>query len=154
MAGRGRPPKYPWTDWLDGERYVLNSREHFPGVDKMSFRQQALNEAARRGVSISTKTTTVDGVDYVLITSRPPPKTVRIDWDKLFAAVAKGGVVLRHGREFTCSTQSMRIRVYQAAQRRGPIPVTIVIEGDAVSIYPQKSTTGMASKEQEAAHGQ
>lgn len=57
MVQLGRPPKYPWTVWLDGEEHVIQK-----GVD---FEQPAVNfqtslhvKARMKGIKV---TTAIDG---------------------------------------------------------------------------------------------
>jgi len=151
MTRRGRPPKYPWDSWLDGKtRYVLSQTEHFPGVTAASVQQQAITEARKRDVRISTRTTVHADVEYLEIRPADPEKKKRRDWDAIFAQPA--GVILRRERDFTCSAVSMRAMVHQAAARRH-LEVRTEADKTSVTIYPQDPATGMASEKQEAGHG-
>jgi hypothetical protein len=148
VTQRGRPAKYPWNDWLDGEtRHVLNQVEHFPGVTAASVQQQALTEARKRGIRVSTQTKTVGGVEYLELKPAEPEKKKRRDWDAIFAQPQ--GVVLRRERDFTSTVSVMRAMVHQAAARRH-LTVRTTADKTSVTIYPQDSATGMASKKQEA----
>lgn len=133
---RGRPRKYPWDLWLDGERHVLNSAADFQGVAVRSLRQQVLNEAVKRGVEVSTRIAMNprgDGVDYLEVKMRPPAPAKRMDWDAFFKKLPR---TLFEGKDYDCSTEAMRVRIYQAAQRRDSVDVRIETRNTQVSVYP------------------
>lgn len=143
MAGRGRAPKWPWDEWLDGERHVLNSAEHFPGVSVRSLRQQALNEAARRtresGTPVEVTTRIAisprgDGVDYLEVKAKPPAPKIRADWNAMLKVLPR---TFTQGRDFDCEMEPMRVRIYQAAQRR-ELRVRTETDGDRITVYPAK----------------
>jgi hypothetical protein len=53
---RGRPPKYPWDEWCDGERKYLRQGEHFTEEVKVSsFRAECHAAAKRKGGKADTK---------------------------------------------------------------------------------------------------
>lgn len=135
---RGRSPKYDWDDLLCGERRVLNSVEHFPGVGVRSMRQQVINEARRRGVAVTTRIAVNprgDGIDYLDI--RRPAVAVgkRLDWDKLLKRLPTR---FEFGRDFTCEPESMRVRIYQAAQRRDIKVTTELDEHNTIVVRAKK----------------
>lgn len=156
MAGHGRPPKWPWDDWLDGERHVLNSAEHFAGTTVRSLRQQALNEARRRTretgelVEIATRIAVNprgDGVDYLEVKTKPPAPKPRADWNAILGALP---TTLVQGRDFDCDMEPMRVRIYQAAQRRD-VRVRTEADGDRITVYAvrEEPVTEMAPVEGE-----
>lgn len=53
---RGRPPKYPWAEWLDGQRHFLKQGEHFSTEVKVaSFRAECHAAARRAGGKADTQ---------------------------------------------------------------------------------------------------
>jgi hypothetical protein len=53
---RGRPAKYPWADWLDGNRHILRQGEHFEDSVKVSsFRAECHAAADRKGGKVDTR---------------------------------------------------------------------------------------------------
>jgi hypothetical protein len=61
---QGRPPIYPWKDWMDGQIHKLVRREDFNG-DAKSFRVGAHRTAAKEGLKVSTEI--VDDGDAILL---------------------------------------------------------------------------------------
>jgi len=54
MPRTGRPPKYPWDTWLDGEhRLLLPGRDFEEHVNLLSLRQQAYAAAAQRDKKVT-----------------------------------------------------------------------------------------------------
>jgi len=54
MPRTGRPPKYPWDTWLDGERrLILPGRDFEEHVNLLSLRQQAYAAATQRGKKVT-----------------------------------------------------------------------------------------------------
>jgi hypothetical protein len=53
---RGRPAKYPWAEWTNGERHVLRQGEHFENTVKVSsFRAECHAAARRKGGKADTR---------------------------------------------------------------------------------------------------
>ena len=61
---RGRPPKYPWDEWLDGTRHVVRQSDDWqPGdltlfpsnVKVSSFRAECHAAARRKGGRVDTR---------------------------------------------------------------------------------------------------
>lgn len=63
-GGRGRPPIYPWDEWLDGSTWLLTKGEDFD-IQIESMRQSIYNMARRRG-GHARVSTTVDGTGVLL----------------------------------------------------------------------------------------
>lgn len=61
---RGRPPVYPWEDWMDGEIHKLYKGEDFNGEAK-SFRVSAHRTAKSYGLKVHTEI--VDDGEAILI---------------------------------------------------------------------------------------
>lgn len=130
--GRGRPPRHDWDLWLDGQRHLLISNRDFPGVAVRSMRQQILNEATKRGIKVATRikeNPLGDGVDYIDVRSRAVDAPKKVDWDKVLQRLPRK---LVQGRDFDCEVESMRVRVYQAAQRRDIAVTTEISSGSIV----------------------
>lgn len=155
MAGRGRAPKWPWDEWLDGERHVLNSQQHFAGTTVRSLRQQLLNEVRRRNVEAETPLDLAtriaidprgDGIDYLEVKPRPPEPKKRVDWDAALKELPRTFV---QGRDFDCDIEPMRVRIYQAAQRR-ELRVRTVTDGGEITVYSvrEELVTEMAPAEE------
>jgi hypothetical protein len=53
----GRPPTYPWAEWLDGRVWKLTQGEDFSSKPRI-FGNMARGSGARRGVKVETR---VDG---------------------------------------------------------------------------------------------
>jgi hypothetical protein len=51
----GRPPTYPWNDWLDGRVWKLRRGEDFPSESR-TFGNMAQACGARHGVKVETRT--------------------------------------------------------------------------------------------------
>ena len=51
--GGGRT-KYPWDEWLDGDMWVLEQDEDFPGTKIDQFRKGASEAARARGLKLRT----------------------------------------------------------------------------------------------------
>lgn len=49
--GPGRPPKYPWETWLDGEPWELEQGSDFDGTVK-GFRENLIRVGKRRGLEV------------------------------------------------------------------------------------------------------
>jgi hypothetical protein len=62
--GGGRGPKYPWDEWLDGDHWVLEADEDFPGTKVAQFRKTAAEAASKRGMR--TRTTSLGPTTIVL----------------------------------------------------------------------------------------
>ena len=62
---QGRPPTYPWEDWMDGEIHYLSHDEDFPNALITSFRVRAHQVAKDYGLKV--KTQIVDDGDAILI---------------------------------------------------------------------------------------
>jgi thioesterase domain-containing protein len=53
---RGRPAKYPWETWTDGQRHVLVQGDHFSDEVKVtSFRAECHAAARRKGGKADTR---------------------------------------------------------------------------------------------------
>jgi hypothetical protein len=52
-ARRGRPARYPWDEWLDGQARELEHGQDFT-IDRESFRKSAQIIARRRGLTLKT----------------------------------------------------------------------------------------------------
>lgn len=139
----GRPMKYSWDDWLNGEEHRLQEGRHFD-ADPASFRQQVLNEARRRGIKMETtlRRSAADGTWWLRIRSADPA-TKRSsrgrDWDAIFHS--KTPTRLVQGVHFNCKVESMRVQAYQAAKRRG-VDIKTEIENSSVIITPQRKIAG------------
>lgn len=48
----GRPEKYPYDEWFDGEDHPLRQEEDFPDATPKSFRAVTYVAAARRGLRV------------------------------------------------------------------------------------------------------
>lgn len=147
---RGRPRKWPWDSWLDGERHVLNSVEHFAGTSVRSLRQQVLNEAVRREIEVTTRIAVNprrDGVDYLEVKSKPTAPPRRYDWNTI---LGKLPCTLVRGEDFEIPIESMRTMAYQAAARR-KLRVRTEADYRSISIYPvrEELVTEMAPVEGE-----
>lgn len=62
---RGRPPTYPWEDWMDGEIHKLYQAQDFPNAKVTSFRVRAHQVAKSYGLKV--KTEIVDNGEAILI---------------------------------------------------------------------------------------
>lgn len=153
--GKGRPRKYDWLNWLDGERHTLARGRDFE-IDALSLQKQAQTEARKRRVKIRTKRATDEnGVEWLLIDGRelPAPRK-RYDWDALFKkAKTVKQVVLTRGVDFETEANTMRVMALQAAGRRLLAVTTRVHDGKylTISLNPIPSTdsvTEMAPSEE------
>ena len=52
----GRPPRYPWDEWLDGGIWLLKPGEDF-SCQPANFRSLAFTQARARNLSLRTLTT-------------------------------------------------------------------------------------------------
>ncbi len=50
----GRPPKYPWDEWLDGSTWRITRGQDFD-VEPSSMRKGASQAASRRGLRAQTQ---------------------------------------------------------------------------------------------------
>jgi hypothetical protein len=136
----GRPAKYPWDTWLDGEEHRLMHGRDFTG-DPHSVRQQVLNEAGRRGVAIQTtlRRASDESRTWWLRIAPGDHRTRRTargrDWDAIFTR--KTPTMLQQGVHFDCTVDSMRVQAYQAAARRG-ITIATEVDFSRVIIKPQR----------------
>lgn len=112
MAKMGRPAKYPWDTWLDGERHVLE-----PGIDfkvpTYSMRRQILLEARKRGLPVSTRV--AKGWIEITVRLATADPGARTDWDAVFR---QDPALLEHGTDFTGSVETMVSAARHAARRR------------------------------------
>lgn len=119
----GRPPKYPWDTWLDGEVHTLQ-----PGVDfrvsSYNMRRQILLEARKREIVVET------AVKQGWIQIRPgEAKTPdRTDWDAVFE---QDPAVLEQGTDFHGTPESMVSAARRAAGRR-QLKCSISVSPDGV----------------------
>lgn len=163
---RGRPRKYPWHTWLDGERHVLARGRDFTETTAFSLQKQTQTEARKLGIKVRTKVKVDDaGVEWLLIDGReqPAPRK-RHDWDGLFKRAARTGhVVLNRGTDFTVEAETMRVMASQAAKRRQLTISTRVIESKqlVITLAPHhrsptigaETVTEMAPTTEESADG-
>lgn len=118
----GRPPLYPWSDWLDGEEHLLT-----PGVDFAdrvqlpSLRNQIYAEAKKRGLRVSVQRYG-DGF-AIRAGAGPAPRSGGRPSSSFWDEILDGEVRhLRPGLDFKRSRRglvSMRAAAHQAAKRRG-----------------------------------
>jgi hypothetical protein len=67
---RGRPAKYPWDEWLNGQVWALKFGEDIPEKDKLTnFRLLGRHHASRRKLKLATQVS-LDGQE-LLIQARP-----------------------------------------------------------------------------------
>lgn len=125
----GRPAKYPWDVWLNGQRQTLQ-----PGVDydpklitPELLRNQILTRA-RRVEHLEIRTEIKKG--WILI----EPKTLEIDWDKEFA---KDVAAFEKGIDFTTDIDRFVGTVRSAANRRG-LRCKIQTTGQVVTVMTVK----------------
>lgn len=52
---QGRPPTYPWDEWMDGEIHKLYQAEDFPNALVTSFRVRAHQVAKSYGLKVKTQ---------------------------------------------------------------------------------------------------
>lgn len=151
----GRPAKYAWADWFEVARtdqrkgMTIQQGRDFQ-ISPTSMRQQVINEAARRKLTVEThaKRSPVDGTWWLQIkVVDPAAQTARgRDWDVIFKR--RRATVLEKGRDFTCTVASMQQSAHQAATRRG-ITIKTKTDHTSVTIYPQaKPVTEMAPAEE------
>lgn len=62
---QGRPPTYPWEEWMDGEIHKLYRDEDFPNAQVTSFRVRAHQVAKDHGLKVRTQI--VDDGDAILL---------------------------------------------------------------------------------------
>lgn len=76
---KGRAQKYPWDQWLDGNRKQLRPRIDFAADKKLeSMRSQILLKAAQRGIHVTTEVK--DG--YIILDFFG--ERITVDWDEVF----------------------------------------------------------------------
>lgn len=78
---RGRPPKYPWHQWLDGQVWELVIDRDF-GCSIVGITSVARSAARKRGVSLRL---------YVTATSITLQAVPRVSRAKPASAVSQGG---------------------------------------------------------------
>jgi hypothetical protein len=67
---QGRPPIYPWPEWMDGRIHKLYQDKDFPNALVSSFRVRAHQVAKSYGLKV--KTQIVDNGDAILIEFNQP----------------------------------------------------------------------------------
>ena len=65
-GARGRPTKYPWTTWLDGNPWELKPGEDFH-TSVWSFRSALTRQAQKAGLKARTAVTNNDAGERVLV---------------------------------------------------------------------------------------
>lgn len=52
---KGRPPIYPWDEWLDGQLHILRQADDFPTATPRGFRANCYHAAQAKGGKAETK---------------------------------------------------------------------------------------------------
>lgn len=76
----GRPPKYPWAQWLDGKDKLLTPGRNFDQYARPeSIRRAITQQASRKGILIQTRVDRYSGAIELRF-----PAVADFDWDELF----------------------------------------------------------------------
>jgi hypothetical protein len=121
----GRPSKYPWNVWLDGNEKVIDPRVDIEGyVHIESLRVQVLNEATRRGIVV--RTSVLNGKLGLFFD--PDASWIKAEkWDKLFDGTHR---VLKTGVDYRWKSSAFIKIVEREAGRRGiEVMLTLPMSG-------------------------
>lgn len=131
MPRTGRPPIYPWNDWFDGERHILQPGVDFK-IDARMMRQIILVEARRRQLPVKTRVKR-GWIELQPRVEEPIGAKVH-DWESIFA---KSPAVLEEGTDFAGDINLFVAAARSAASRR-KLRCNISVANGIVTIFAHR----------------